>query len=86
MGVILTAAYMLWLYRRVVFGKIVSAEIKTMPDLKKIEIYILGSLVLLTLFFGIYPDPLLSTVDISISNLIENYQTDIKIHLAQAKN
>ena len=86
LGVILAAAYMLWLYRRVVFGKIVSAEIKTMPDLKKIEIYILGSLVLLTLFFGIYPDPLLSTVDISISNLIENYQTDIKIHLAQAKN
>ena len=56
------------------------SSVSLIPD---VAIYVL---VLLTLFFGIYPDPLLSTVDISISNLIENYQTDIKIHLAQAKN
>ena len=59
---------------------LVIGSVRTIPN---VAIYVL---VLLTLFFGIYPDPLLSTVDISISNLIENYQTDIKIHLAQAKN
>ena len=50
---------MLWLYRRVVFGKVVaSSEIKKMSDLDKTEIYIFAPLVFLTLFFGIYPEPL----------------------------
>tara|TARA_Y100000590_G_scaffold464782_1_gene635084 strand:+ start:100 stop:1068 length:969 start_codon:yes stop_codon:yes gene_type:complete len=85
-GVILAAAYMLWLYRRVVFGKIASSEIKEMTDLNKIETYILASLVLLTLFFGIYPEPLFNTIDISINNLIDKYQTDINLNLAERNN
>jgi len=40
----------------------------------------------LTLFFGIYPEPLLNTVDISINNLIDKYQIDINFHLAQTNN
>ena len=47
LGIILAAAYMLWLYGRVIFGKIVSSEIKEMTDLNKTEIYILASLVFL---------------------------------------
>ena len=86
LGVILAAAYMLWLYKRVIFGKIASSEIKQMPDLNKTEIYIFVSLVFLTLFFGIYPEPLFATIDISVSNLIDNYQEDLSFYLTQTKN
>ena len=45
---------MLWLYRRVVFGRLASSEIKELKDLNKVEIYIFSSLVFLTLFFGAF--------------------------------
>ncbi len=86
LGVILAAAYMLWLYRRVVLGSIGSSEIKEMKDLNKTEIYIFSSLVFLTLFFGIYPEPLFNTIDISVNNLIDKYQTAINFHLVQNNN
>ena len=83
LGVILAASYMLWLYKRVIFGKIASIEIKKMKDLNKIETYIFLSLVFLTIFFGIYPEPLLSTIDISVDNLIENYKTNLNFYSLQ---
>jgi len=86
LGVILAAAYMLWLYKRVIFGKMASSEIKEMADLNKTEIYIFASLVFLILFFGIYPEPLFNTIDISISNLIVDYQTDLNFYLVQKNN
>ena len=86
LGVILAAAYMLWLYKRVIFGKIASSEIKEMADLNKTEIYIFASLVFLTIFFGIYPEPLFNTIDISVSNLIDNYKTDLNFYLTQTNN
>ena len=86
LGVILAAAYMLWLYRRVIFGKAVNSEIKEMVDLKKTEICIFASLVFLIIFFGLYPEPLFKTIDISVNNLINNYQTNINFHLAQTNN
>ena len=86
LGVILAAAYMLWLYRRVVFGKIGSSELKEMKDLNKTEIYIFASLVFLTIFFGIYPEPLFNTINISVNNLIDKYQTAINFHLAYYNN
>ena len=73
LGVILGAAYMLWLYRRVVFGKIRNEELKQMKDLNKSEILILVLLALPILYFGFYPDPILKTVNISVENLINNY-------------
>ena len=85
-GVILAAAYMLWLYRRVVFGKITNSELKELKDLNVTEICIFASLAFLIIFFGIYPEPLFNTVDISIDNLINNYQADINFNLEQAKN
>tara|TARA_Y100000590_G_scaffold113052_1_gene128929 strand:- start:543 stop:1151 length:609 start_codon:yes stop_codon:yes gene_type:complete len=86
LGVILAAAYMLWLYKRVIFGKIASSEIKGMTDINKTEIYIFASLVFLTIFFGIYPEPLFNTINISVSNLIDNYQTDLNFYLTQINN
>jgi len=81
LGIILAATYMLSLYRRVIFGPIINLEVKEMSDLKNMEIYIFISLVFLTLFFGFYPDPLLSTLDISIDNLVKNYQLNLNYHL-----
>jgi len=86
LGVVLAAAYMLWLYKRVIFGKMASSEIKEMADLNKTEIYVFASLVFLTLFFGVYPEPLFNTIDTSVNNLIDNYQTDLNFHLAQVNN
>tara|TARA_B100001123_G_C15316906_1_gene1026433 strand:+ start:526 stop:2028 length:1503 start_codon:yes stop_codon:yes gene_type:complete len=86
LGIIFAAAYMLWLYRRVVFGKLINSEIKKMPDLNKSEICIFGSLVFLIIFFGIYPEPLFNTVNISINNLIDNYEMNLSYHLAQIGN
>ena len=81
LGVILGAAYMLWLYRRVVFGEIKNNELKKMNDLNKSEILILVLLALPILYFGFYPDPILKTVNISVENLINNYDLIINNEL-----
>ena len=86
LGIILAAAYMLWLYRRVVFGRLANPETKEMKDLDKTELYIFISLAFLTIFFGFYPEPLLRTVDVSINNLVENYQTNLNLYIAQKGN
>ena len=86
LGIVLAAAYMLWLYKRVMFGKIDSSEIKKMTDLNKTETYIFASLVFLTLFFGIYPEPLFNTIDVSVTNLIDTYQMDLNFYLAETNN
>ena len=81
LGVILSAAYMLWLYKRVVFGRASSPELKEMKDLNRTELYIFISLVFLILFIGFYPEPLLNTINVSADNLIINYQTNLEFHL-----
>ena len=58
LGVILGAAYMLWLYRRVVFGNLVNKDLLKIPDLDNSEKFILWSLAIPVLFFGFYPEPL----------------------------
>ena len=80
LGVILGAAYMLWLYKRVVFGKIINKDLIEMLDLNKSEIFILVSLALPILFFGFYPEPLINTITTSISNLIETYNNQIALN------
>ena len=82
LGVILAAAYMLWLYKRVVFGKIKNKKLNNIMDLNKTEILIFTTLAFLTIFFGFYPDPLLNTVKVSVANLIENYNHNLTIHLS----
>ncbi len=77
LGVILGAAYMLWLYRRVVFGEIKNNELKKLFDLNRSEILILTSLALPILYFGFYPDPILTTINISVENLLSNYELAI---------
>ena len=76
-GVILGAAYMLWLYKRVIFGKIINQEIKKLSDLNKSEILILSVLAFIIILFGIYPEPLLSTTEVSVKDFIEMYNHNI---------
>ena len=76
-GVILGAAYILWMYKRVVFGKLVNSDLKEVVDLNKSEILILSSLAIPILFFGFYPDPLINTIEVSISDLIEMYNLNL---------
>ena len=73
LGVIIGAAYMLWLYKRVVFGKLINTDLKQMFDLNRSELFILSCLAIPTLFFGFYPDPLINTIEVSISDLIDQY-------------
>tara|TARA_B100001093_G_scaffold116387_1_gene108735 strand:- start:758 stop:2242 length:1485 start_codon:yes stop_codon:yes gene_type:complete len=77
LGVILGAAYMLWLYKRVVFGKLVNKELEKLVDLNRSEYFILISLAIPTLFFGFYPEPLINTIEVSIKDLIEIYNLNL---------
>ncbi len=86
LGIIFAAVYMLWLYRRVIFGRLVSSDLKEMKDLNKTEFYIFMCLVSLTIFFGFYPDPLLNTFDISINKLVENYESSLSLYAIEKGN
>jgi NADH-quinone oxidoreductase subunit M len=83
LGVILGAAYMLWLAKRVIFGETNNENIKKLKDINLIESLILTTLAITIIFFGFYPEPLLDTTSVSVSNLIKNYQTDLVFHLTQ---
>ena len=77
-GVVLGAAYMLWLTKRVIFGVTKNDQIKNLKDVNKSEMIMLGILALLVILFGFYPFPLMETLNVSVDNLINNYETDIK--------
>ena len=85
LGVILGAAYMLWLYKRIIFGEIVDSQLKTMTDLKRFEILILCSLVIPIIYFGFYPEPLINSMETSVNNLLNAYNTSIETNLAYKK-
>ncbi|HXK53585.1 MAG TPA: NADH-quinone oxidoreductase subunit M, partial [Hyphomicrobiales bacterium] len=73
-GVILSAGYALWLYRRVIFGVLEKESLKNIADMNRREIAILAPLVVLTILFGVYPSPLIDVTEVSVRNLIEHYQ------------
>jgi NADH-quinone oxidoreductase subunit M len=72
-GVILSAAYALWLYRRVIFGVLEKEHLKSMLDLSRREMALLMPLVILTIFFGVYPAPILDVTAASVDLLVGNY-------------
>ena len=73
-GVVLGAAYMLWLTKRVIFGTTNNSEIKSLNDVNKSEIIMLVTLAFFIIFFGFYPLPLMETFNVSVNSLIDNYQ------------
>jgi NADH-quinone oxidoreductase subunit M len=80
-GIILGAAYMLWLYKRVVFGKLEKKELLELNDLNYSETVILFSLAILTLVFGFYPNLILDTIHVSVDNLIKDYQNSLILNI-----
>ena len=82
LGVILSAAYMLWLYKRVVFGNLNKNNLKSLIDLSKNEVLILWSLAIPTIFFGFYPEPLFKTIDTSVAGFLEMYENSMQASFA----
>ena len=76
-GVILGAAYMLWLYKRVIFGKLEKKELSELKDLNLSEGLMLFILAGLTLFLGFYPNLILDTIHVSVDKLINDYQMNL---------
>ncbi len=77
-GVILSAGYALWLYRRVIFGALEKEALKSLLDLSRREKMILYPLVVLVIFFGVYPAPVFDVTEASVTLLIENYNAAIE--------
>ncbi len=78
-GVVLGAAYMLWLYRRVVFGELEHKKLKHLLDIDRRESIIFLSLALLVLFMGIYPSYMLKTMEVSLDNLIQHVHQHVDL-------
>ncbi len=78
LGVILSAAYALYLYRRVIFGALEKPSLRGLQDLSLREIAVLAPLVLLTIFYGFYPAPVLDVTAASVKNLVSHYEAAIK--------
>ncbi len=76
-GVIFSAGYALWLYRRVIFGALTKDSLKGILDLNLREKIVIYPLIVLTVVFGFYPAPILDTTAAAVNNLVSNYSTAI---------
>ncbi|SEC12899.1 NADH-quinone oxidoreductase subunit M [Bradyrhizobium erythrophlei] len=76
-GVILSACYALWLYRKVVFGALVKPSLMSIKDLTFRECVTLFPLIALTILFGVYPKPVLDMSAASVQQLVNNYNTAV---------
>jgi NADH-quinone oxidoreductase subunit M len=74
-GMVLGAAYMLYLYRRVIFGVLRKDNLKSILDLNRREALIFAPLIALVFWMGIYPMSFLDIMSVSVANLIDNYQS-----------
>ncbi|KEP71033.1 NADH-quinone oxidoreductase subunit M [Thioclava sp. BHET1] len=72
-GVILSAAYALWLYRRVVFGDLIKESLRSITDLSPREKWIFAPMIAMTLILGVYPDLVTNVIQDSVTNLVQNY-------------
>ena len=84
-GVVLCAAYMLWMAKRVIFGKTNNSIVSTLKDINYLEGSMLIILCLVSLVFGFYPEPLLNTIDVSVNGIIENHHSELTVNLMNKK-
>jgi NADH-quinone oxidoreductase subunit M len=73
-GVILSACYALWLYARVVFGDVTRPALQAIPDLDRREAAMLAPLVLLVIYYGVQPGPILDACAASVDQILKSYQ------------
>ncbi|WP_217569181.1 NADH-quinone oxidoreductase subunit M [Mesorhizobium sp. GbtcB19] len=85
-GVILSAAYALWLYRRVIFGALTKDSLKNLLDLSPREKAIIYPLVVLVIFFGVYPAPVFDATAQSVKTLVTNVTASINSAQTAAAN
>jgi len=85
-GVILSAAYALWLYRRVVFGALTKESLKGLFDLSGREKVVLYPLIILVIFYGVYPAPVFDATTASVKALINNVTVSIDAAQTAAAN
>jgi NADH-quinone oxidoreductase subunit M len=78
-GVILSAAYALYLYRRIIFGVIEKPNLMTIADLSTREIAILAPLVILTIFYGVHPQPIIDASAASVDALIKGFDQALAV-------
>ena len=78
-GLILGACYMLWLYRRVVFGRAEKTEVLEMAELDRREVLIFVPLTILVLWFGVYPSTLLDVMAYSVSDIMAQVATELSV-------
>ena len=78
-GIILSAAYALYVYRRVIFGDLVKPALQTIRDLSAREFAILAPLVVVTILMGLYPKPIFDVTSASVANLISDYHTALAV-------
>jgi NADH-quinone oxidoreductase subunit M len=83
-GVILSAGYALWLYRRVIFGVLEKESLRSILDLNRREKLILYPLVVLIIFFGVYPMPVFNVTAVSVENLVSGYTAALESAAAVA--
>jgi NADH-quinone oxidoreductase subunit M len=76
-GVILSAAYALYLYRRMIFGPLEKPALRTISDMTYREVAVFAPLVVLTVLLGLYPAPILDVTAVSVKNLVAGYESAI---------
>ena len=82
-GVILSAAYALFLYRRIIFGALVKPSLKTIQDLTPREVILLAPLVIITIGLGIYPKPVFDVTTPAVAKLINDNKAALALHHAK---
>ncbi len=79
LGIILGAAYMLWMYQRVAFGEITNEENKHLPDIDLRETLLLVSLAIFVFWIGVYPEPFLKLLHATVANLIQHVSSAVMV-------
>jgi NADH-quinone oxidoreductase subunit M len=74
LGTILSACYALWLYRKMIFGKLEKPSLLNIRDIGWREAIVFAPLVILTILFGVYPKPVLDLSAASVTQLMDSYQ------------
>lgn len=84
-GVVLAACYMLWMYQRVIFGKLTKPENEKMTDLTPREKFILIPIIVLIFLIGIYPKPFLDRIEPAVNQLVERFNKKTQKTMAQSE-
>ena len=79
-GLVLGASYMLWLYRRVIFGDLTKDDLKNLLDLSPREKLTFAPLIVVVFWMGVFPGSFLNVMHVSVDNLLHNYDTALAAH------